>query len=256
MASPRLRQICLVAPELASPEQDLAAVLGLRPCHRDPHLARYGLENVIFRLGDRFIEIVAPIQEGTSAGRFLARSGGHGGYMAIFDCDDPDRRAAHAETLGVAVVNRMRHDDYLGVQLHPKGCRAAMIEFNRTDGGADLNGPYWPAGPDWQAAPEADPLCRLDTVVLDSPTPDALAAHWGHLLDNAHVEANFIEAGGVTLKFEQGVTFEQGQRECLSTLGLRTADPEIILERAETHGLTVAQDAFQLAGVRWRFERG
>ena len=89
MATPRLRQVCLVAPALAAPERALAAVLGAAPCHRDPHLARYGLENVIFRLGDRFIEIVAPTEDGTAAGRFLERSGGRGGYMAIFDCEDP-----------------------------------------------------------------------------------------------------------------------------------------------------------------------
>ena len=63
MATPRLRQVCLVAPALAAPERALAAVLGAASCHRDPHLARYGLENVIFRLGDRFIEIVAPTED-------------------------------------------------------------------------------------------------------------------------------------------------------------------------------------------------
>ncbi len=249
MAGVRLRQVCLVAPALAAPERTLAAVLGAGPCHRDPHLARYGLENVIFRLGDRFIEIVAPIEDGTAAGRFLARSGGQGGYMAIFDCPDPEERGEAAETLGVPVVNRMRVETYLGVQLHPKACRAAMIEFNRTDGGAALDGPYWPAGPDWQAAPQTDPLCHLDAVTLDSPTPGDLAAHWGRLLDRPVTGANTLDAGGVALHFREG------QRECLSTLSLRTADPGPLLQRAETYGLTVDQDAFQLAGVRWRFER-
>lgn len=242
--------MCLVAPALAAPERALAAVLGAAPCHRDPHLARYGLENVIFRLGDRFIEIVAPIQDSTAAGRFLERSGGQGGYMAIFDCDDPERRAKDAEALGVPVVNRMRVDAYLGVQLHPKACRAAMIEFNRTEGGAALDGPYWPAGPDWQAAPQSDPPCRLDAVTLDSPTPGDLAAHWGRLLAIPVTDHHTAEAGGVALRFQEG------QRECLSTVSLRTADPETLMERAEAHGLTVAQDAFQLAGVRWRFQRG
>jgi|TARA_R100001143_G_scaffold1063_1_gene3073 hypothetical protein len=253
MAGVRLRQICLVAQELASPERALAEVLGARPCHRDPNLARYGLENVMFRLGDRFIEIVAPIQDGTAAGRFLQRGGGQGGYMAIFDCPDPDGLGAHAEKLGVPVVNRMRVDHYLGVQLHPKGCRAAMIEFNRTDGGEALEGPYWPAGPDWQAAPETDPLCRLTTVTLDSPVPGDLAAHWGRLLGIPDSASNTLEAGGVTLKFEQA-RFEEARRETLSTLGLHTADRDAILERAEAHGLTVEQNSFHLAGVRWCFE--
>ena len=250
MADLRLRQVCLVAPSLAAPERALSAVLGAEPCHRDPHLARYGLENVIFRLGDRFIEIVAPIEDGTAAGRFLERSGGQGGYMAIFDCEDPEGRAKDAEALGVPVVNRMRVDAYLGVQLHPKACRAAMIEFNRTDGGAALDGPYWPAGPDWQAAPSPDPSCRLDAVTLDSPTPGDLAAHWGRLLGIPVTDDHTAEAGGVALRFQPG------RKECLSGLSLRVADPDTLLARAEVQGLTVERGAFQLAGVRWLFQRG
>lgn len=248
MADLRLRQVCLVAPSLAAPERALSAVLGAEPCHRDPHLARYGLENVIFRLGDRFIEIVAPIEDGTAAGRFLERSGGLGGYMAIFDCDDPERRATDAEALGVPVVNRMRVDHYLGVQLHPKACRGAMIEFNRTEGGAAVDGPYWPAGPDWQTAPQPDPPCRLHAITLDSPTPGDLAAHWRRLLGMPATDDHTAEAGGVRLRFQPG------EKECLSTLSLRSADPATLLARAEARGLTVNAGAFQLAGVRWRLE--
>ena len=244
MATPRLRQVCLVAPALAAPERALAAVLGAASCHRDPHLARYGLENVIFRLGDRFIEIVAPIEDGTAAGRFLERSGGRGGYMAIFDCEDPERRARDAEALGVPVVNRLRVDAYLGMQLHPKACRAAMIEFNRTDGGEALDGPYWPAGPDWQAAPQPDPPCLLHAVTLDSPDPGDLANHWGRLLD-VTVDGHTAETGGVALRFQAG------EKECLSALSLRSADPDTLLARAEAQGLAADRAGFELAGVRW-----
>jgi hypothetical protein len=250
MADPRLRQVCLVVPALAAPERALAAVLGAAPCHRDPHLARYGLENVIFRLGNRFIEIVAPIEGGTAAGRFLERSGGRGGYMAIFDCEDPEHRAANAEALGVPVVNRMRVDAYLGVQLHPKACRAAMIEFNRTDGGGALDGPYWPAGPNWQAAPPPDPPCRLDAVILESPAPGDLAAHWGRLLGLPVADDHTVEAGGMALRFQLG------QKECLSALSLRSDDPDTLRTRAEAQGLAVDRDGFELAGVRWRLEHG
>ena len=250
MATPRLRHTWKVAPALAAPERALAAVLGAASCHRDPHLARYGLENVSFRLGDRFIEIVAPIEDGTAAGRFLERSGGRGGYMAIFDCEDPERRAQDAEALGVPVVNRMRVDAYLGVQLHPKACRAAMIEFNRTEGGAALDGPYWPAGPDWQAAPQAEPPCRLHAVTLDSPTPGDLATHWGSLLGITVADDHRADAGGVALRFQSG------QKECLSALSLRGADPDLLLARAGAVGLAVYRGGFELAGVRWQLEQG
>ena len=97
----RLRQVCLAAPRLEPLAEDLEAILGVPVCHRDENLAKYGLENVLFAVGTGFLEIVAPIQPGTAVERFIQRSGGRGGYMAIFDCADPEARALHAESLGV-----------------------------------------------------------------------------------------------------------------------------------------------------------
>ena len=43
----RLRQICLVAHELAPAVEDLSEVLGLATCHHDPAVGKYGLENAL-----------------------------------------------------------------------------------------------------------------------------------------------------------------------------------------------------------------
>ena len=42
--------------------------------------AEFGLENTLMPVGRNFLEVVAPIQEGTAAGRYLDRRGGNGGY--------------------------------------------------------------------------------------------------------------------------------------------------------------------------------
>jgi len=152
MAYLRLRQVCLVSADLAGESARIKASLGLEECYRDPNVAKYGLENVLFPVGSSFIEIVAPTRPGTAAGRFLARHGGRYGYMVILDCDDPEQWQAHAASLGVRTANLIKHGDYLGVQLHPKDTGAAMIEFNHTAGGEEPMGPYAPAGPDWQRA--------------------------------------------------------------------------------------------------------
>ena len=67
----RLRQLCLVAPALEPVAGDFSEVFGPKVCYRDPNVARYGLQNVLFPVGDSFIEIVAPLRAGTAAGRFL-----------------------------------------------------------------------------------------------------------------------------------------------------------------------------------------
>ena len=60
--------------------------------------------------------------------------------MAIFCCDDPDERGRHAREMGVRVANVIDHAPYHGVQLHPRDCRAAFIEFNHTAGSDDVSG--------------------------------------------------------------------------------------------------------------------
>ena len=172
----RLRQICLVAPHLADAERVITDVLGLTVCYRDPNVGKYGLENALWPIDDMFLEVVAPTQAETAAGRFLQRSAGRGGYMVIFDCSDPERRAAHAHDIGVRVVTQHTHDAYTGVQLHPRDCRAAMIEFNRTDGG-DLNPDlYAPAGTDWLSARDANRGAAVRAIELSSPEPTSLGA--------------------------------------------------------------------------------
>ena len=71
----RLRQICLVAADLDSVEDDLKAILGLEVAFRDPGLAQFGLGNVMLPIGDNFLEVVSPFREHTTAGRFLERRG-------------------------------------------------------------------------------------------------------------------------------------------------------------------------------------
>ena len=63
MAYLRLRQVCLAARTLEPMVSDIAAIFGLKVCHRDPNVARYGLENALLPVGDSFIEIVAPTRE-------------------------------------------------------------------------------------------------------------------------------------------------------------------------------------------------
>jgi hypothetical protein len=204
MAYLRLRQVCLVSANLAGESARIKTSLGLEECYRDPNVAKYGLENVLFPLGSSFIEIVAPTRPGTAAGRFLERHGGRYGYMVILDCDDPERRQKHVESLGIRVANLIQHGDYLGVQLHPKDTGAAMIEFNRTIGGENPMGPYAPAGPEWQRAIRGG---VMRAVEIECPDPGALASRWGNILERSVRSATIaLDAGEI--RFLSGKTPE------------------------------------------------
>ena len=79
----RIRQICLVAEKLAPVEAAICEILGVKVCYRDGGVAKFGLENALFPVGNQFIEVVAPVEENTTAGRYLERRGGDGGYILV-----------------------------------------------------------------------------------------------------------------------------------------------------------------------------
>ena len=206
----RLRQICLVAPRLEPVVSDIAGIMGLNICYRDGNVAKYGLENALLPVDTILLEVVAPFQPGTAAGRFLDKTGGRGGYMAIFCCDDPDARGRHAEKIGVRTANVIDHAPYHGVQLHPRDCRAAFIEFNHTAGSDDILGPYPPAGPDWQKSIRKDVTQALTGVEMQSPDPMWLAEHWGRILGIA-VSKNAERRAGTEVA-ERRLYLRQGRQ--------------------------------------------
>jgi hypothetical protein len=247
MSKMRLRQICLVAPHLEPAVDDIAAIMGLEVCYRDPHVAEYGLENALLPADTTFLEVIAPITSGTAAGRFLERSGGYGGYMVIFSCDDPDERGRNAAAMGVRIANVIDHPPYHGVQLHPRDCRAAFIEFNHTEGSDDIRGPYPPAGPFWQRAIRIGTTEGLIAVELQSPQQDDLAAHWSRIVGVAvSRDANgdpAIELANCSLRFVHGAV------EAITGLAFRVSDVEAVRSAARARGCPCAGDAFLLAGV-------
>jgi hypothetical protein len=246
----RLRQICLVALHLEPVVGDIAGIMGLNVCYRDGNVAKYGLENALLPVDTIFLEVVAPLQPGTAAGRFLDKTGGRGGYMAIFCCNDPDERGEHARKMGVRVANVIDHAPYHGVQLHPRDCRAAFIEFNHTDDSDDILGLYPPAGPGWQQSIRSDVTQALIGVEMQSPQPRALAEHWGKIIGIAVRDS---KTGEPELALPNcNFRFVRGAGEIISGLMFRVGDIPAVRDSARARGYAVSGDSFDLGGVTFR----
>ena len=243
----RLRQICLVAPHLEPVISDISDIMGLNVCYRDGNVAKYGLENALLPVDTILLEVVAPTQPGTAAGRFLDKTGGRGGYMAIFCCDDPDARGKHANGIGVRTANVITHAPYHGVQLHPRDCRAAFIEFNHTDGSDDVLGAL-SAG--WTGLAEGDPEGRhqaLLSVEMQSPDPQGLAEHWGKIMGIAVSKGASDEP---ELKLPNAsFRFVKGASDLMSGLTFGVADIAKVRDAAKAKGCKVSGDSFDLCGV-------
>jgi hypothetical protein len=238
----RLRQICLVAPRLEPVTGDIAAIMGLTVCYRDPNVARYGLENAMLPYDAILLEVVAPFRDGTAAGRFIDKTGGRGGYMAIFSCADPRERQANAESIGVRTSHVIDRPPYLGVQLHPRDCRAAFIEFNHTAASDNIRGAYPPAGPDWHKAIRDDVTVALTEIVLTGPDPRGLAEHWGRII-------GVPAAGAEIVLVNCRIRFIEGDSEIMSALTFQVRDRAAVLQAAQTRGHAVTGNSFALGGV-------
>jgi hypothetical protein len=245
----RLRQICLVAPRLEPVISDISAIMGLSVCYRDGNVAKYGLENALLPVDTILLEVVAPFQPGTAAGRFIDKTEGRGGYMAIFCCDDPDERGRHAKEMGVRTANVIDHAPYHGVQLHPRDCRAAFIEFNHTEGSDDVLGPYPPAGPDWQKFIRKDVTQALVGVEMQSPEPDALAQHWGGII-GIPVSKNANGEPALALP-NSTFRFVKGASELMSGLTFRVGDVAKVRDAGRAKGYAASGDSFFLGGVNF-----
>ena len=246
----RLRQICLVAPHLEPAISDIAEIMGLDVCYRDGNVAKYGLENALLPVDTILLEVVAPTKPGTAAGRFIDKTQGFGGYMAIFCCDDPVARGLHANKMGVRTANVIDHAPYHGVQLHPRDCRAAFIEFNHTKGSDNVLGPYPPAGLDWQKSIRKDVTQALIEVEMQGPDPQELAAHWGNLIG---IPVTKSEAGEPELNLPNcSFRFVKGASDIMSGLTFRVGDIATVLDAARKKGHAVAGDSFLLGGVTFR----
>ncbi|MCA0872397.1 VOC family protein [Seohaeicola saemankumensis] len=249
-----LRQICLVAGRLSPVVEDLEAILGTPVCYTDPAVGQFGLENALMAVGSQFLEVVAPTQPGTAAGRYLERRGGDGGYMVITQV--PDKREqqavrANAAAQGVRVAYDADKGDWHIMQLHPGDMRAAFLEVE-WDAAADVTGNWHPAGGTiWRERVNTDVVTAITAAELQAEDPAALAAHWSAVC-GLPVEPRggvpHIRLGNADLRF---VAATDGRGPGLGGVDLRVADPARLLAAAEARGARISDREVRLCGTRF-----
>lgn len=246
----RLRQVAFVAERLEPIEAAFAEVLDLRTCFRDPGVARFGLHNALFAVGNQFIEVVAPIQENTAASRYLERRGGDGGYMVITQCDDHAPRRERVESLGIRIAHQFDIPGrYHGMQLHPRDTRGTFLEIDEQLGEHShaLDGPWMPAGEDWQKGPTSRLLTAISAAEIQSDDPASLAARWSSITEIPLDSECEIELDNARLRF---VPCTDGRPEGLGGIDIHCTDPHEVLSRADAKGCRTDEQQIRLCGVR------
>ncbi len=250
-----LRQMCLVAEQLEPVVADLEAVLGIERCYVDPEVEHFGLENTLLAIGTNFIEVVAPIREGTAAGRYLERRGGDGGYMVIAQAESEAEQLAcrdRAAAANVRVAWEHERPGYRIMQLHPADMRAAFFEVDWHER-SEIKGHWPPAGGDgWKDKAGEDPV--MAGAELQGPDPAALAAHWavvaGAELDGSDSEPE-LSLANAKLRFAADT---DGRGAGLGGIDIATRDTTAMMARAEERGCPMDGNTIMIGGVRFRLE--
>jgi hypothetical protein len=248
----RLRQICLVAPHLEPSVSTICTVLGTMVSYVDPNVAKYGLINALMPFGNSFLEVVAPTEDGTAAGRYLERRGGEGGYMVILDCDAIEPWLEHLPNVGVRIANDLDYPgEYRGLQLHPRDTGGALLEINHSHGGV-WAGPYHPAGPRWKGEPATDDADRIVAAELQSPDPAALAARWSTILRRPVHDASGVPAIELDLGTLRFVPDTDGRGEGLGGIDVKMPRHERARFAARQKDVDEEDGALLLCGTRVR----
>ncbi len=249
----RLRQIALVANELAPAVDALRDVLGIEVCYNDPGVARYGLENALLPVGNQFIEVVAPTQEGTAGGRYLERRGGDGGYMVITQCDDHAPRKQRVRELGIRLVTEADREDYRIMQLHPKDTGGSFFEIDEQLGerAHAPDGPWEPAGgAGWLSARNTSRVSAITAAEVQCDDPAAVAQRWSGI---AQIPLQTRDSAFVLPLDDAEVRFvpcTDGRPEGLGGIDIRATDRDAILTAAKAIGAYRSGSELALVGMR------
>ena len=250
-----LRQICLVAEKLAPVADDLKAVFGLEVCFVDKAVGQFGLENSLFPVGNNFIEVVAPIEENTAAGRYLRRRNGDGGYMIICQCSSHETqlaRKARATELGVRFALEHEHKGFHNIQLHPADTGGSFFEID-WDAKGEIEGHWEPAGGgNWPSAKRTNVITSYTAVELQSHDPRSLAERWSSI---AEIPLREDSQGRLAMPLENAsvrfVEAADGRGEGLGGVDVVVADRERLLRVAKERGCHVSDDQMVICGTRF-----
>ena len=223
----RLKQIALVARELAPVEEELTDIFGIEVCYLDPGVAQFGLENALFPIGE-------------------------GGYMVITQCDDPAWRNGRIDALGLRLALSFKTDEFDNAQLHPKDTGGSFFEIDWQRGGEAPDGPWEPAGGDWQKHRRTEGVAGIAAAEIQSPDPQTLARRWSEITEfelESVGEGYELELENARVRF---VPATDGRPEGLGGLDLRAVDRDRCLARAEARGRRAGDDLVVVCGTRFR----
>jgi hypothetical protein len=172
--------------------------------------------------------------------------------MVITQCDDHAPRRARVAELGVRIVNQFETHEFRNMQLHPKDTGGSFFEIDEQRGprAHDPDGPWEPAGPEWQNYRSLSRVTGIAAAEIQCDDPVAVANRWA-----AIAQLPLTQAGGhptlaldnATLRF---VPCADGRPEGLGGIDVIAADRAAILRAAARRDAVRGDNQIHLCGMR------
>lgn len=244
----KLRQVALVAEQLAPVREQLFGLLGLTSDFADPGVGEFGLHNSVMAIGNTFLEVVAPTGPGTAAGRLLERRGGNGGYMVLLQVDEIEFYRSQTESMGIRKIWEIERAEVKAFHVHPRDIGAAIVSFDQM-----IPPESWAwAGAGWQDR-RATNVAAITAVDIQGEDPAALAATWSSVLNRDC----YFSGGKSVIPLDEGlvnvVPVADGRGEGLCAVEFEVSNKSAIQKQAAALGLEINGNEVELCGTRFRF---
>lgn len=232
----RIRQLVLVAEDRDKVVNDLCNLFKIEVAFYDPGIIHFGLENAVIPVGDTFLEVVSPVQENTTAGRYLERRKGDGGYMVIVQTEDLAKEKERVESEGIQIVwNADRTEEEIraqGIHLHPREL-GTILSLDTMDPPSSW---LW-ASTNWEEKVNTEVSNYLNGVHLQSKDPEAMMRKWEKALGREGTNENnqFV----IKLNESRVVFVEDsdGRGEGIESFEISVKDKESVIKSSEDLGL-------------------
>ena len=240
-----LRQLVMVS-SLRDPIVDsLCKLFDIKVSFNDPGVGHFGLENAVLPVGTDFLEVVSPVEKNTTAGRYLDRRSGDGGYMVIIQVDDFSDVQNNVKENNVTVVWESEHPEARAMHLHPKEMGGAILSLDWMNPKESWK---W-AGPNWKQFVNTSTINRFMGVEIQSDNPEAMKNKWQSVLrvTENKIRDNEINLDNTWIRF---VKDEDGRGPGVSAFCIEANDNESLLKKADEIGLLHKEEIF-IGGVKF-----
>ena len=238
-----IRQIVMVSSLRDPIVSDLSQLFGLEVAFNDPGVGHFGLENAVMPLGTDFLEVVSPIEENTTAGRYLQKRGGDGGYMVIIQVDDFDKTKSLVHDNEIEIVWDTDLPEAKAIHLHPKQMGGAIVSLDWMNPKESWK---W-AGPEWNNH-ITDDIKGIDGIEIQASNPEEMFNRWKDILDVSNINESekkiYLDNTWI------GFIDEDDRGPGISAFSLIAKNKELLMNKAKEYGF-LREDNIVVGGVKF-----